>query len=66
MRSEENADGRRNPYTPGSWESRNWELMMAGRAVSRQKIALVVARYELEPDEFFTANQKATALLGGN
>lgn len=51
-----------NPYKQGTWESRNWSLMMAGRAVERQKIALVIARHELEPDEFFTAQQKAVSI----
>ncbi len=42
-----------------TWESRHSALVKAGNAIKRRKVAETVARSELEPDEYMTAEQKA-------
>jgi len=49
-----------NPYTPGTWEYKNYELGIAGQGVRNSKVAQKIAKDELEPDEFFSAKEKAT------
>ena len=43
---------------------RKWkQIRLAGAYVKHAQIARVCARFELEPDEFYTAEQKAQALI---
>jgi len=55
---EEISRNKPNPYTPGTWEYKNYELGAAGQGVKRSKVAQKIAKDELEDDEFFTAQEK--------
>ena len=41
-------------------------IQLAAAALNRMEIARVCGRYELEPDEFQTAEEKARALLAAS
>ena len=46
-----------------AWNKRHAEYTKAGEFHARNRIAQVCARFELEPDEFYTAAQKAQRLI---
>lgn len=51
-----------NPYQRGAWESRQWEMVQASKAIREDRLQRLEARFELESDEFQTAREKAIQL----
>lgn len=47
-----------------AWNAKQAQMRLAAQWHKRNEIDRVCARYELEPDEFFTAEQKALAIIG--
>lgn len=47
-----------------AYERRTSALRWAGQYHARAEIARIMARFELEPDEFYTAEEKALRILG--
>ena len=46
-----------------AWNARQACYRKAGEFHARNRIAQVCARFELEPDEFYTAEQKAQRMI---
>jgi hypothetical protein len=42
-----------------AWNHRHTEMAKAGRYLRELRLARIISDYELEPDEFFTARDKA-------
>ena len=49
--------------TQVAWAKRERAIYRAATHLHAEKIARICARYELEPDEFYTVEQKAERLI---